>query len=243
MLRAPREWYDTIPVGRILNRFTSDFNIADSRVANVLGSGFSQALEALCIIIIGLLVSPYVIPFALLLLLTAGITAHLYLGAAREVKRLESNSKSQIFEQFQSVLAGISTIRAFDKGQEYTSRSAFDRNRAPIFARWGRFTDGGNRMWDEIDTFSKAQHTNWLFNRWLQFRLALIGTFMTIIIAFAVVSLQDIDAGLAGFALAFSLQYTLAIVFTVQQYANAEVDMVSSTFLASADGNVQLTVG
>ena len=37
-------------------------------------------------------------------------------------QRLESNAKSPIFEQFGSVLAGIGTIRAFDKTDAYIER-------------------------------------------------------------------------------------------------------------------------
>lgn len=85
-------------------------------------------------------------------------------------------------------------------------------------------------MWDKIDTFSKAVWHTWIFNRWLGFRLTLIGTFMTIIIAFAVVSLQNMDASLAGFALAFSLQFTMAIVWSIRQYVAAELNMVSFNY-------------
>ncbi|KAL8702180.1 MAG: hypothetical protein Q9201_004535 [Fulgogasparrea decipioides] len=47
-----------------------------------------------------------------------------YLGSsgAREAKRLESNAKSPIFEQFGSALAGIGTIRAYDKADAYVDR-------------------------------------------------------------------------------------------------------------------------
>jgi ABC-type multidrug transport system fused ATPase/permease subunit len=33
VLRAPIRWLDTVPVGRILNRFTADFNSIDTRLA------------------------------------------------------------------------------------------------------------------------------------------------------------------------------------------------------------------
>lgn len=47
-----------------------------------------------------------------LLLLSINISYALYyLGGAREVKRLESNSRSPIFEFFGSTLSGVGTIR------------------------------------------------------------------------------------------------------------------------------------
>lgn len=34
VLRAPLRWLDTVPVGRILNRFSKDFETIDSKIAN-----------------------------------------------------------------------------------------------------------------------------------------------------------------------------------------------------------------
>ena len=122
ILRAPLRWLDTVPVGRVLNRFTADFNTLDSRIANDLGFFFYQTLELIGIMIAGFFVSPFMILFAIALMIVAGFVAILYLTGAREVKRLESNAKSPIFEQFGSSLAGIGTIRAFDKAEEYIER-------------------------------------------------------------------------------------------------------------------------
>ena len=122
VLRAPLRWLDTVPVGRVLNRFTADFNVLDSRIAYNLGFGMWQFLELLGIMVAGIFVSPFVLLFAIVLLGICVLIAKHYLLGAREVKRLESNAKSPIFEQFGSALAGVGTIRAFGKADEYVER-------------------------------------------------------------------------------------------------------------------------
>ena len=122
VLRTPLRWLDTVPVGRVLNRFTADFNVIDSRISFDMGAVFYQFLDLVGISLAGLLVSPYMIIFAALLMCTATYVAIRFLYGAREVKRLESNAKSPVFEQFGSALAGVGTIRAFDKSEEYVER-------------------------------------------------------------------------------------------------------------------------
>lgn len=122
VLRTPLRWLDTVPVGRILNRFTADFNVIDSRIANDLGFFLYQFIKLLGIMVASFFVSPFMIFFAATLLCIAFFVAQRYLSGAREVKRIESNAKSPVFEQFGSALAGVSTIRAFAKTEEYINR-------------------------------------------------------------------------------------------------------------------------
>ena len=122
ILRAPLRWLDTVPVGRILNRFTADFNVLDSRVANDLALFLSMLLDLIAISIASFIVSPLMIIFAAASMIVALLVAMKYMDGAREVKRLESNANSPIIELFVSTLAGVSTIRAFDKVEEYIDR-------------------------------------------------------------------------------------------------------------------------
>lgn len=85
VLRAPLRWHDTVPLGRILNRFTADFNIVDSRLANDLSFGVSTLLRLVGVIIAGVFVSPYVILLAVVLAAICILIAKKYLVAAREV--------------------------------------------------------------------------------------------------------------------------------------------------------------
>lgn len=125
-----------------------------------------------------------------------------YLAGAREAKRLESIAKSPIFEYFGASLAGVSTIRAFGKSDAYISS-----------------------MFVKLDAHAQALWHGWLFNRWLTVRLAAIGAAFSVATAAFVVSLDKINASVAGFALSFTLQYSESVVWMLRQYANTELGM------------------
>jgi ABC-type multidrug transport system fused ATPase/permease subunit len=220
VLRAPLRWLDTVPVGRILNRFTADFNTLDSKIALHLSFCGYMMLEVAGITIAVLFVSPIMILFAVVFLALALWVARRYLGGAREIKRLESNAKSPIFEQFGSALAGVGTIRAFDKAEEYIQRYP-----TVLFGFPSGDADPVRRMFNKIDTHGRAYYHNWLFNRWMGFRHNIIGALFTLVVAVIVVSLENIDAALAGFALTFALEYTASIIWSVRSYASTEMDM------------------
>lgn len=53
ILRTPLRWMDTVPLGRILNRFTADFNVVDARLANDFSGGVYNIFRLLGVIIAG----------------------------------------------------------------------------------------------------------------------------------------------------------------------------------------------
>ncbi|KIW37082.1 uncharacterized protein PV06_10710 [Exophiala oligosperma] len=202
VLRAPLRWLDTVPLGRILNRFTSDFNMLDSRISMDLAFMLHNMMHVLSVVIAGLFVSPLMIIFALALLAICMFYALRYLAGAREVKRLESNAKSPVFEQFGSVLMGIGTIRAFDKCDAYL-----------------------DKMYSRIDRHARAYWHLWLFNRWMGWRLNMVGAGFACVTAALIVSITSIDSSLAGFALSFALGMSEGVIWFLRQYSNVELDM------------------
>ncbi|KAJ5308949.1 hypothetical protein PENANT_c020G05925 [Penicillium antarcticum] len=202
VLRAPLRWLDTVPLGRILNRFTADFHSLDSRIGYDIGFFVGKILEVLGIMIAGMLVSPVVIVFAIVLLLICLKLSLTYLAGARQIKRLESTAKSPVFEQFGSSLAGLITIRAFSKPDTYIEI-----------------------MYGKINRHAQAWWNLWLFNRWLGFRMNVVGAIFSTLTAALIVYVPGITASLAGFALSFALQYNSAIAMALRQYANLELNM------------------
>ncbi|KGO69898.1 ABC transporter, integral membrane type 1 [Penicillium expansum] len=202
ILRAPLRWLDTVPLGRILNRFTADFHAIDSRIGYDIGFFVGKILEVMAIMVAGMLVNWTVILLGLVLLIICLQLAISYLAGARQIKRLESTAKSPIFEQFGSSLAGLITIRAFSKPDTYVEI-----------------------MYGKINRHAQAWWTLWLFNRWLSFRMSIVGAIFSTVTAGLVVYLPGISASLAGFALSFALQYNSAITMALRQYANIELNM------------------
>lgn len=53
VLRTPLRWMDTVPLGRILNRFTGDFNVVDSRMAGDMAHTAVYVFQLIGIIVAG----------------------------------------------------------------------------------------------------------------------------------------------------------------------------------------------
>ncbi|KAI0409773.1 P-loop containing nucleoside triphosphate hydrolase protein [Xylaria palmicola] len=202
ILRAPLRWLDTVPVGRVLNRFTADFHSVDTHLAYAVAFAANAFLNLLGVVVAGLFVSPVVILLALLLLAIAVMFANQYLHAARSVKRMESITKSPVFEQFGSALTGVLTIRSFGKSQTYI-----------------------DRMYRRLDDWAVTTWHLWLFNRWMGWRMSVVGSFFAFFVTLFILLSPDMDSALAGFALSFALEFSGYIMWTIRHYANAELEM------------------
>ncbi|KAI3318504.1 P-loop containing nucleoside triphosphate hydrolase protein [Xylariaceae sp. AK1471] len=202
VLRAPLRWLDTVPVGRILNRFTADFHSVDTHLAYAVAFAATAFLNLLGVVVAGLFVSPIVILLAFLLLGICVVFAVRYLHAARSVKRIESITKSPVFEQFGTALTGVLTIRSFNKSQTYVER-----------------------MYRRLDDWTTATWHLWLFNRWMGWRMSVVGSLFASFVTFFILLSPDMDSALAGFALSFALEFSGYVMWTIRHYANAELEM------------------
>ncbi|OAA68195.1 ABC bile acid transporter [Niveomyces insectorum RCEF 264] len=202
ILRAPLRWLDTVPVGRVLNRFTADFNIIDSQMANSISFGGNSLIQLFGVVASGLMVSPTIVLMSFVLLAICTRFAYIYVAAARPAKRLESTAKSPVFEQFGTALSGVVTIRGFDKADVYIKR-----------------------MYRKLDDWSTTTWHLMLFNRWVGWRMSLVGSFFSVVVASTVLSSPKMDSALAGFALAFALDFASCVMWTVRLYANVELQM------------------
>lgn len=79
-------------------------------------------------------------------------------------------------------------------------------------------------MYAKLDAHSTSHYHLWLFNRWMGFRLSMIGAMFAMVVSAFIVSRPNIGPSLAGFALSFALDFTVAVIWTVRQGTNMELD-------------------
>ncbi|CAK7205636.1 hypothetical protein SEUCBS139899_008415 [Sporothrix eucalyptigena] len=187
ILRAPLSWIDKTPTGRVLNRFTSDTFTVDRRLASDLSSFLQSAIGLVVIIAASVSVSPFIVIFGFGLLILYARIANVYIAAAREAKRINSVAHSPVYDQFSSVLTGLSTIRAFRRTDFYM-----------------------DRVFGLIDNSAKASWAMQLLARWMNFRMGMFGAVFVTAVASCIV-FGNVEASLAGFGLVFALRYTSSL--------------------------------
>ncbi|PQE07873.1 ABC transporter protein [Rutstroemia sp. NJR-2017a WRK4] len=201
VLRAPLRWIDTVPIGRIMNRFTSDFNISDTDIPGTVAWGLGDMYRVVTVTVVGMILTPYIVLIIAAMIALSAALAFYVLTASRAIRRLDSITRSDIFEQFRLIVVGIITIRAFRKE--------------------GTFMD---RAYRKIDQWSSAMWHRELSHCWLVQRVGLIGAVYVTIVA-TIVALTVTDGGLAGFVLAISSEFTSALFWSLFHISSMEVRM------------------
>uniref|UniRef100_A0AAQ6ADP7 ATP-binding cassette, sub-family C (CFTR/MRP), member 10 n=1 Tax=Amphiprion ocellaris TaxID=80972 RepID=A0AAQ6ADP7_AMPOC len=207
VLKATVSFFDTTPLGRILNRFSSDLYCVDD--------GLPFTLNILLANIFGLLgmlvMISYGLPWVLVLLLPLAVvyhrTQHFYRHTSRELKRLCSLTLSPIYSHFSETLTGLGTIRASGSSARFEEENArrLEQNQRCLF-------------------LSKAAM------QWLSIRLQLIG--VAVVTGLAVIAViqhqfNSIDPGLVGLSLSYALSITILLSGLIFTFTETEMQLVS----------------
>ncbi|XP_055802160.1 ABC transporter C family member 12-like isoform X4 [Solanum dulcamara] len=205
ILRAPMVFFHTNPSGRIINRFAKDLGDIDRNVANIGNMCLSQLWQLLSTFVLIGVVST-ISMWAIMPLLILFYAAYLYYqNTSREVKRLDSITRSPVYAQFGEAINGLSTIRAYKAHDQLASIN-------------GKSMDNNVR-------FTLANTST---NRWLTIRLETLGGIMIWLTAtFAVIQNGRADdkvavAATMGLLLSYSLNITTLLSNTLRQASRAE---------------------
>lgn len=113
LTRAPARFFDVTPIGRILNRFTTDMNTIDGALQNSARNCLLGFLNFSLSFLVILYVIPAFAPVAVFIAWLYVRLAPPYIRASRDLRRLESISLSPAFAGFDELLRGITHVRAF----------------------------------------------------------------------------------------------------------------------------------
>ncbi|XP_066936141.1 ATP-binding cassette sub-family C member 10-like isoform X2 [Clytia hemisphaerica] len=207
ILKAPVIFFDTNPIGRIINRFSSDTWSIDDSLPFIVNIVFAQASAVLGTLII----TCYGIPwFSAALIPLVGIyyyTQRYYRPTSREVKRLTSVTQSPVYEHFSETLSGLMTIRAFKDTVRFISENE-----------------------RKLDFNQRAMYSGVVAQIWLQLRLNFIGVVMVTAVAILAVlehHYSSVNPGLVGLAISYALSITGLLNGLINFFTESEKQFVS----------------
>lgn len=205
VLGAKIRFFDSTPLGRIMNRFSKDVEGVDQDLPSVAMGFVHCILSALSIAMLIVAITPGFIFGGIFIFALYYAIAALYLASSRELKRIDSVTKSPIYQHFGETLVGISTIRAYGDQKRFIreNMARIDSNSRPFFYLWST-------------------------NRWLSIRTDIGSGLVSFgAAAFVLLSLGKIDSGLAGLSLSYALTFNDNILWVVRLYAQMEMNMNS----------------
>ncbi|XP_041822001.1 ATP-binding cassette sub-family C member 4-like isoform X2 [Chelmon rostratus] len=205
ILRTPVRFFDINPIGRVLNRFSKDIGQLDSNMPWTFVDFIQVFLQILGVIAVSVSVIPWILIPVVPLLLFFLYLRRYFLQTSRDVKRLESTTRSPVFSHLSSSLQGLWTIRAFRAEERF--QKAFDAHQDLHSGAWFLF----------LTT-----------SRWFALRLDGICSIFVTVTTFGCLLLRDqLDAGSVGLALSYSVTLMGMFQWGVRQSAEVENLMTS----------------
>ncbi|SCU86268.1 LANO_0C07338g1_1 [Lachancea nothofagi CBS 11611] len=207
VLKAPMSFFETTPIGRILNRFSNDIYKVDELLGRTFAQFFVNAIKvSFTIVVICYTTWQFLFIIAPLSILYIYYQQY-YLRTSRELRRLDSVTRSPIYAHFQETLGGISTIRGYSQQDRFVHI-----NQA------------------RVDNNMSAYYPSVNANRWLAFRLEFLGS--VIILGAAVLGVfrlkqGKLTPGMIGLSLSYALQITQSLNWIVRMTVEVETNIVS----------------
>jgi ATP-binding cassette, subfamily C (CFTR/MRP), member 1 len=204
-MKFPMSFFDTTPLGRIMNRFSKEVEMVDNTLPMTIRMWIMMLFSVLAVFVVITYSTPW---FGVVIVPLAGIYYFIqkfYVATSRQLKRLESVTSSPIYSHFGESINGQSTIRAYQEEARFTNESEAKVD--------------GNQM---------TSYPSIIANCWLGLRLELVGALVVLFAAlFAVIGRENISPAIAGLSITYALQISQVLSFLVSLTAEVETNIVA----------------
>jgi ABC-type multidrug transport system fused ATPase/permease subunit len=204
VLNAPIAFFDVTPLGRVLNRFSSDMVVVDEDLSATISQVAQTVFQVLGAIgaVSGSTKGTFLILLFPMMWFYNRISS-LFRLANTSVARLESISRSPIYADFSQALTGANSIRAYKEEKRFVQA-----------------------LETRVDSNTVAQLTIQLLAQWLSIRLDVLGGLVSFFVATLAVAGGDfIPPEYLAVGLAYSFQMTLFLKFAVRMFSSGEAQM------------------
>lgn len=200
VLRSTVRFFDTTPLGRIINRFSKDIETIDGSLNGSLMTVIIYVANLFVAIgVVAVIVPWFLVPAAIISYMYYRYTL-LYLRAGRSVRRLEATLRSPIYSGFAELLDGVVSVRAFGAEERFFKI-----------------------LCDQVDKTQSAFYYYWMMNRWLLLRFDFLGAlsvFFTTLFALS----GAVKPGSAGMAVLSAQSFVSACYWVSRFWGQLEMD-------------------
>ncbi|XP_055548416.1 multidrug resistance-associated protein 1-like [Wyeomyia smithii] len=204
-MRMPMSFFDTTPLGRIINRFSKDVDVMDNVLPATIRAWLYFFLSVIGVFVVIGISTPIFLAVVPPLAVIYYFIQKIYIATSRQLKRLESVTRSPIYSHFGESINGQSTIRAYNEQNRFTKESE-----------------------EKVDYNQKVSYPTILANRWLSVRLEIVGSLVVLFAAlFAVLARETIGPATVGLSISYALQISATLSFMVRMTAEVETNIVA----------------
>lgn len=198
VLKAPPSFFETNPLGRILNRFSRDLDVADGRLPDFFIDAFVFVIHCVSIVIVICTVIPWFLFIVGLMAVAFWLLTTYYQRSARELKRLDSVTSSPIFAHLSMSISGVPTIRAYNAQERFRQDNK-----------------------DKINANTKAFFAFEAITNWLGLCLDLLAAVVITLVGLLTV-VVELTPDTGGLVLSYSLMMTAAFQYAVRTATETE---------------------
>jgi len=155
-------------------------------------------------VIISAIIPMFLLPIAVILCCYY-LVQKVYIASSRQLKRLESVSRSPIYSNFGETVSGVTTIRAYGMETQFIRQSELT-----------------------VDENQRAGFPSVVSNRWLAVRLETVGNLITFFACLlAALGRDHLTPGFIGLAVSHAMSVTQSLTWLVRMACDVETNVVA----------------
>ncbi|KAF9137002.1 Multidrug resistance-associated protein 1 [Mortierella sp. GBA39] len=202
----PPSFFDTTPLGRIINIASSDFLSIDERIPLKLYEITLQGVALIASLAVVAFTTPLFLFASPFIALIYYYVQKYYLHASQAAKRVFRITKSPIYQNFQETLAGVSTIRAMGLQERFIK---------------------ANSRWCDIHANAFVAYGYCI--RWMEIQVQMVNVLITLLAGlwFVLLPQGSVNAATAGLALSFAMSNAQALIWFTRHYCDMYLHLIA----------------
>ncbi|KAI9331010.1 hypothetical protein DFJ73DRAFT_954614 [Zopfochytrium polystomum] len=201
LMRAPMSFFESQPIGRILNRFSKDIESIDQQLWVLYFFVLFSSVQLLGSFALIIAYFPAVLALIVPLIGLYYLIMVFYRASKRELKRLDATQRSPLYAHISETLAGLASIRAFKAENRFVARQRL-----------------------LTDLFNSPRYLYLCSPIWVSIRIELLASLLTLTISLLGVT-GKVDPSTIGLTLTYALGIIESMGFLIKSVAQVESEM------------------